>query len=177
MFMLFGVLAMLPLVRRPLTVIAWLVSVPAAWLLPRIELDGAPELRVAREGRLATSFALHNVRDGLGWMDRADAWAELFEVEVAGERLRVDPRAGSIVLAYSFHRDVGQEDVGGRGPYRDAPGAAEAAIPPWVDGRGRSATTRHRVVPGGRPVRVMDGVMVDGVLVGTAERPVHIEIA
>ena len=164
--------SVLPLGRDRLRVTAFLVRLVVGGLLPRIELDARPTIVATTEGTLGESFALHDVRDGFGWMDRADAWATPLEVDTSHGRLRIDLRAGSLVLASSYQ----EPGAAGDGAYREAPRAPEIEAPAWADGHGRGARPRHRMIPHGRPIRAMGGTLVDGALVGTDESPVHIEI-
>ena len=176
MMLLMLVTAILPFGRLGLVLIAFFLRVLAGTLVPRIELDEARDLRSGREGRVAESFALQDVRDGLGWMDRSDAWLSPFEIEAAGARLRVQPGAGSIVFQTSYYRDLAAAKPSVDSAYRAMAGAPEPSTPAWAVGHGRKAAPRHRMIASSRPIRWLGGAIVGGVLTGTPESPLHLEI-
>jgi hypothetical protein len=170
-------IAILPVGRLRLLIALVLVRLLAGTLLPRIELDDDAPMEGARGGQLAEAFALHHLTDGLGWMDRADAWIAPLEIEAPGGRLRLDLRSGSLVFTSSYYRDLALAKPPSESAYRTAAIAPESAPPPWISGHGRRAAPRHRMISAGRPVRWAGGELVDGVLTGTPESPLHVEIS
>lgn len=175
-----ALLSVVPLGRGRLRLAGGIFHWIAQLLVPVVEPDPEP-VHVDRAATLASPLVVRRVSDGLAWLQCADAWADDFEIELDGRRVRVEPAYGAIGFAMSYYNDLaarGPDARGAPGPYRGGgPDAGDAgSVPPWLASPGRAQRVRRSDVPAGRAVRVAGGVMDGGALVGTPDSPLAIEI-
>jgi hypothetical protein len=178
----------------------------ATWLLPRIELDDVPAPPTShRTARLAAPLTLRRVVDGWGWIARRDAWLLCEAIELEGRTLALAHEAGVVSWAptamslladstehvadralatpspergeaasTSTPHATSEADAATRRGYRDP--ASKPEVPRWAHAPHRPSRVRTTVVPAGREIRLRGGVVQGGLLTGTPEHPLHLEI-
>lgn len=197
-YLYLGLGLLLPFVGLGLSWIGRGLLAFATWLLPRIELDDVPPPAAShRTARLAAPLTLSRVVEGWGWIARRDAWLVCEALELEGRTLRLAHEAGVVSWAPSAmsllsgstehladgldpssstgsDRPPHDSDDPRQGGYRDA--ATKPEVPRWAHAPHRATRVRTTLVPAGRTLRLRGGVVQGGLLTGTPEHPLHLEI-
>lgn len=167
-----GLGAILPFVGLGLVFVGRGLDWMGAWLLPRVTLHEPPrDARTPRAAQLESTLVVRSVLDDWGWMEQRDAWLEPATLVMDGRTLRLELDAGSVTRGGATRRDGGPS---AGGAYRDAPAAGEP--PRWTQAPGRRNVVRVAEIPAGRAVQIRGGIEQDGVLRGTPEHPLALEL-
>ncbi len=138
--------------------------------VPTIELDAMHRPPVLGTAALLHELTVFHVRDLGSWMPRDDAWTSGCELELEGERLRLELAVGTITWSASELPRATQEGDAG---YR---AASRVGMPIWARDARREMSPRMLVIPARTELIVLGGRVADGALWGTREHPLHLEV-